>query len=225
VIRLHAVVEGQTEESFVRDIVAPELALRSVVVDVHRITTGRKKGVLYRGGFVAYDHLRRDLSLWMKQESRRSDARFTTMVDLYRLPRDFPGVEHSHAISDPLQKVAYLESKIKDDLNNDRLIPYIQLHEFEALLFSDPDAFSSAFPKSDVKIDELKRLRAAVPSPEHIDDGEETAPSKHICKLWPNYAKTSYGLMVAKTIGLHRMRAECAHFAQWLEKLSALGEL
>lgn len=221
-IRLHFVVEGQTEETFVRDVLEPVLAKESVVSDVHKITTGRKKGVVYRGGFVAYTHLRRDLSLWMKQH-QNSDARFTTMIDLYRLPRDFPGIDQYRTGRDPFERVKILETEFERDFNDHRLIPYIQLHEFEALLFSDPDAFSSAFPESHFAIAELKRIRKAFASPEHINEGPETAPSKQICKNLPDYAKTSYGMLIAESIGLGTMRSECAHFDAWIGTLLRLS--
>jgi hypothetical protein len=171
VIRLHVVVEGQTEETFVRDILAPELAVRATIADVHRITTGRKRGIPHRGGFVAYDHLRNDLTLWMKQEQRNADVRFTTMIDLYGLPQDFPGKKEGEKMQDPFQKVAELESRFMDDLSDERLIPYIQLHEFEALLFSSPDAFLATFPANDAEIGKLRQIREEFQSPEHIDDG------------------------------------------------------
>lgn len=220
-IRLHFVVEGQTEETFVRDILAPQLAEQSVLVDAHKITTGRRKGTPFRGGFVAYDHLRRDLRLWMKQESS-SEVRFTTMIDLYGLPSEFPGLDKCRTQSDPFEKVQILESELASDLGDYRLIPYIQLHEFEALLFADPDAFSSAFPENDSKIAELRRIRNKSTSPEHIDGGADSAPSKRICKLLPGYAKTSHGLMIAKTVGLMKMRSECRHFDAWITRLLQL---
>jgi hypothetical protein len=144
-IRLHMVVEGQTEETFVRDTLAPMLGERSVFADVHRVTTGRKGPRTYRGGFLKYEHLRRDLTLWMKQD-QRFDSWFTTMVDLYRLPVDVPSYEESRSISDPVRRVQFLEGALKSNLSHPRFEPYIQLHEFEALLFSDPLGFSAAFP-------------------------------------------------------------------------------
>lgn len=84
-IRLHAVVEGQTEETFIRDILAPEFGTQAVFIDVHRITTGRKRSKVFRGGITAYGQLKDDLVLWMKQ-NQNTDAWFTTMVDLYALP-------------------------------------------------------------------------------------------------------------------------------------------
>jgi hypothetical protein len=222
VIRLHFVVEGQSEETFVNQLLAPELAERATIVDVRRITTGRKRGVPHRGGFVAYEQLRNDLSLWMKQERRNAEVRFTTMIDLYGLPWDFPGKLECQKIHDPFDRVAALESKFRDDLSDQRLIPYIQLHEFEALLFSDLDAFLSAFPANHAEIEQLKQIRKMFESPEHIDDGQETAPSKRICRIFPGYAKTSFGLVIAKTIRLSRMRAECKHFDNWIESLHHL---
>jgi len=219
VIRLHFVVEGQTEETFVKQILAPELHF--ITTDAHRITTGRKRGTVYRGGFVNYDHLRNDLVRWMKQD-RNSEARFTTMVDLYGLPRNFPGRDKADQISDPFKKTELLESTLYEDIGDPRFIPYIQIHEFEALLFSEPASFSSAFPSSDREIAELMGMRRDVESPEHIDDGPHTAPSKRICGLLPSYAKTSYGLTIAEHIGLPKMRSECHHFDRWVSRLLAL---
>ena len=217
-------VEGQTEETFVRDILTAELSERSVISDVHRITTGRKRGTVNRGGFVGYTHLRRDLSLWMKQD-KSSGARFTTMFDLYRLPVDFPWIDECRTRSDPFQKIKILKSELANDLDDYRLIPYIQLHEFEALLFSDPAAFLSAFPENHFEVAELGRIRQAFASPEHIDDGPHTAPSKQICRLLKGYAKTSHGRTIAKTIGLTRMRSECANFDAWVGELFQLSNV
>jgi hypothetical protein len=216
------VVEGQTEETFVRDILAPTLGENTVFADFHRVTTGRKGTRIHRGGFLRYEHLRRDLTIWMKQD-QQPDAWFTTMVDLYGLPADVPGYEKSGLISDPFQKVQFLEDALKSDLNHARFVPYIQLHEFEALLLSDPGCFSVAFPDQAVGINSLTRIRQAASSPEHIDDGVETAPSKRIRDLFPQYKKPVHGPIIARRIGLSRIRQECAHFNTWLELLLRLA--
>jgi hypothetical protein len=220
-IRLHIVVEGQTEETFVRDILSPTLGEHSVFADVHCVTTGRKGPKVYRGGLLRYEHLRRDLTIWMK-EDQASDSWFTTMIDLYRLPIDVPGYQKSRLISDPIQRVQFLENELKTDLCSTRFVPYIQLHEFEALLFSDPECFLAAFPDQRGAIDGLVRIRNSAVSPEHIDDGEETAPSKRICDLLPQYTKTVHGLIVAKHIGLPGIRRECSHFNRWFEAVLGL---
>jgi hypothetical protein len=214
-------VEGQTEETFFRDILAPVLSEHAIYGEAHRITTGRKRTTSFRGGFVAYEHPRRDLTLWMKQD-QKPESWFTTMVDLHRLPLDFPGAMKTSAIEDPIKKVEFLQAELHRDLDHRRFVPYIQLHEFEALLFSDPDCFSIAFPDQTAAIAELKEVRRAAISPEHIDDGEDTAPSKRICAVLPDFVKPASGPIIAREIGLHKIRRECRHFNDWIEALLGL---
>jgi hypothetical protein len=219
-MRLHFVVEGQTEETFVRDLLSSELAPQGIFCSAHRVTTGRRGGKVYRGGLVSFQHLRRDLELWMKQDSG-GDAWFTTMVDLYRLPSDFPGIAESRSLADPVKRVEFLEKRFSDSLNHPRFVPYIQLHEFEALLFSDPQKFSGSFPSLRGELKSLESIRRMFPSPEHIDEGDDTAPSKQICALLPDYVKPVAGPLIARQIGLAKLREECHHFNRWLERLEA----
>jgi len=144
-IRLHVVAEGQTEEAFVNSVLQPALADHGVIVTAHQITTSHSRGRIYRGGFLQYAHLRKDLALWMRQDQNR-DARFTTMVDLYRIPPDFPGARTATGVRDPHERVRLLEASLSDDIQDRRFLPYIQVHEFEALLFSEPHFFSVIFP-------------------------------------------------------------------------------
>lgn len=220
-IRLHFVVEGQTEETFVRDVLSVDLEAYDIFADAHRVTTGRRRGRTFRGGLVSYAHLRNDLKRWAS-EDRRADARFTTMIDLYRLPPDFPEAARFSPSGDPLSRVQSLEEAFGRDISEPRFLPFIQLHEFEALLFSDPAAFQAAFPNRSKQIEELYRIRDAFPSPEYIDNGESTSPSKRICQLFPDYEKQVSGALIAARIGLESMAAECAHFGSWLAALRAL---
>ena len=222
-VRLHVVVEGQTEETFVRDILAPVVGEASVFADVHRVTTGRRRSKSYRGGFLRYAHLRRDLELWMS-EDRGVDSWFTTMVDLYRLPQDVPGYSGSRSIADPVKRVRFLEDALKADLGHRQFIPYIQLHEFEALLFSGPASFAAAFPDEYGAVAELGRIRRSAASPEHIDDGIGTSPAERIRGLLPQYTKAVHGPIIAGRIGLARMRKECAHFNEWIDLILGLDE-
>ena len=186
--RLNVVVEGQTEETFVRDLLAPELATHQIIAAAHAVTTSRKKGKFYRGGLLKYANLRRDLDLWMKQD-RKPDARFSTMLDLYALPNDFPGFEGSRSIGDPIARARFLEDRLFEDLGDPRFVPYLQVHEFEALLFSDPSTFIVAFPDAHLAVEQLVAIATAVSNPELIDDGPETAPGKRIRSLLPKFAK------------------------------------
>ena len=67
--------------------------------------------------------------------------------------------------------------------------------------------------------DENTEKRDAFPTPEHINNSIETAPSKRILHLIPNYSKTRQGVLIAKNIGIDRMFSECKHFAAWVEKI------
>ena len=223
-MRLHFVVEGQTEETFVRDILAPELGSLNVFCDARRIETGRRRGRIFRGGFLEYRHLRKDLVLWMKQDFA-PDSWFTTMVDFYRIPPEFPGFEESRRMADPYQRISFLEAKLKDDINFWRFIPYIQLYEYESLLFADPDGFSIAFPDFDDKIAALHAVRNEATNPELIDEGPETHPSMRICGIIPQYSKPSAGPLIAKYIGLPTLQRECRHFADWISAIrSSAGD-
>jgi hypothetical protein len=219
-IRLHAVVEGQSEETFVNVILAPELGAKGVSVDCHCITTGRHRGIAHRGGIAKYQKLRSDLTLWTKQD-QRPDAWFTTMFDLYALPDDFPGYDDCSRGSDPTQRVECLEERLAQDLAHRRFIPYIQLHEFEALLFSDPRQFETAFPDAPTVIDQLIAIRNEFPTPEHIDERPELAPSKRILNLLPDYRKPVAGPTILKHIGLATLRHECPHFDRWIQRIEA----
>ena len=228
-IRLHVIVEGQTEEGFVNRVLAPELADHGVFVNAHSITTGRLHGRVYRGGLVRYEHLAADVTRWMKQD-QAEESWFTTMIDLYALPSDFPGQATVPGHFSPRERVEWLEAALANDITQrlDRLpvsrrfIPYIQLHEFEALLFSDPASFLEAFPGRDDLVGRLIAIRRQFNSPEEIDDGPATAPSKRILAITPDYQKPVAGILIAERIGLSAIRNECAHFARWFDAISGL---
>ena len=108
-IRLNIVVEGQTEETFVRGLLAPHLIGFGIAANARCVQTGRKRGRVFKGGVLSYAQLRRDLILWMKQDQAR-DAFFSTMVDLYHLPGDFPGYDAGRGAGDALGRVGQCHS-------------------------------------------------------------------------------------------------------------------
>ena len=152
-IRLNIVVEGQTEETFVRDVLSDHLAMHNVVAVARCVETGRKHGKVYRGGLFNYAKARRDILCWMKEDSSL-DTRFTTMFDLYHLPKTFPGYGKAVAKSDVYRRVELLENFMEEDIADERkrFIPYIQLHEFEAILFVEPQSFATQFPNKKGKV-------------------------------------------------------------------------
>ena len=223
-VRLNFIVEGQTEETFVNQTLKPHLSRFSVGVSARVVTTSKQRGVKYRGGLSTYARARRDITLWTKQD-RNPDVRFTTMFDLYGLPTDFPGYSTA-AHDDPYKRVAALEDALGDHISDPRFIPYIQLHEFEALILSDAGPLASQFDNCDEGIARLETIVSSFDSPELINEGTNTAPSKRIIREIPEYegSKVSAGPIVAATIGLPTLRSKCSHFAQWLDKLERLAE-
>ena len=107
--------------------------------------------------------------------------------------------------------------------NPRRFVPYVMMHEFEAMLFSDCAAFSLAVGHADLTAP-LQEIRRAFDTPEDIDDSQETAPSRRILRLLPSYEKPLMGKLGVLQIGLDAIRGECPHFSQWVERLEELGE-
>jgi hypothetical protein len=159
------------------------------------------------------------------RQDQHGDAFFATMFDLYALPDDFPAYSQTCHLR-PHERVVAIEAALNADIGHPRFIPYIQLHEFEALLLVDPQNFDWMFIEHDLPIQQLIDLVAAFESPELIDDGRETASSKGNARLIPEYEgqKSSAGPLIAAKIGLPTIRAKCPHFDGWLRRIEALGQ-
>ncbi len=222
-VRLHFIVEGQTEETFVNRVLRPHLATLSIWVKVRCVMTSHKRGVKHRGGIRRYAQARNDIKDWIT-EDQNPDAHFTTMFDLYGLPTDFPGYEDATQIADPYRRVRTLENTLSKDISDSRFVPYFQLHEFEALLLSDPQKLDSQFYDRSGGIRRLVDVVSTFDSPELVNDGNDTAPSKRITDVIPEYEgmKAAAGPIVAEKIGLSTLRLKCKHFGEWLGRLEAL---
>jgi hypothetical protein len=224
--RLNLTVEGQTEQTFAVRLLIPHLGRHGVALAKPRLTAiARKKAHVHRGGLARYVPFRNDIVCWLKQD-RGSDVYFTMMLDLYGLPRDFPAYDEASKLVDAYARVAKLEEALAAEIGDPRFIPYIQLHEFEALLLSDPRAFVQYYPYHDRASASLVELVGRFQNPELIDDGENSAPSKRIRQHIQEYgpkAKRTAGPIIAAHIGLESIRAKCRHFNDWLTKLERLG--
>jgi len=224
-MRLNLIVEGQTEQVFAQQVLRPHLAERQVYLVKPRLTAfSRSKRSVSRGGVRKYVTMRDDMLRWMR-EDRADDVRFSTMIDLYGLPHDFPAFDEARQAADPYDRVGRLEAAFRADIGDARFIPYLQLHEFEALVLSEPQALASRFCENAAQVTRLAELCASYSSPELIDDGEQTAPSKRIIAQIPEYAgaKKTLGPAVASDIGLSTIRVKCRHFNEWLSLLEGLG--
>jgi hypothetical protein len=122
-----------------------------------------------------------------------------------------------------------LESKLGHIWRPDRFIPFVMIHEFETLIFSDPAASAQAWGYAKVE-QAITRVRSGFPSPEAINDSKETAPSKQLEQIFsqlglPAYDKRLHGNIAALEIGIDRLRSECPQFGDWINRLEALGKL
>ncbi len=224
--RLYLFAEGRTEATFADILLKRHLAglgvfLHPPVLIAHT----RKHGKVHRGGGRNYLAMKNDICRFLKQE-RVEDVYFTTMIDLYAIHSDFPGLDQAENLrNDPHARVEALQQAFAEDIGDRRFVPYIQLHEFEAYLFCDPTKFELFYPTENRAIAALDAVAGKFPTPEAIDDGQHTAPSKRIIEKLPDYAgaKSVIGPQVAELIGLDKIRSRCTNFAGWIERLERLG--
>lgn len=222
--RVCVVCEGQTEETFVRDVLAPALIDLGVHLNPETIETSPG----HKGGALRYDRVKRHLRNTLRQ---RNAPTVTTLFDLYRLDSGFPGHDSSKAQVDLGMRLSVLTSALHADIvaeagcRAERFIPYIQPHEFEALLFSDVQTLSQVEATWRSAHAELATVRAAAESPEHINDRPETKPAAHLERNLknPSYHKRRHGPIAAKKIGLPKIESECVFFSDWLKKLRTVS--
>lgn len=214
--------EGQTEEQFIKRVVAPALRHLSIFIKPQLLTTSRDS----RGGDVSLNRLKINARNTLRQQPR---AILTTLLDLYGLKTDFPAYEQAMQQQDVYQRCDMLQSALHMEIVDyvecrpERFIAHIQPYEFEGLLFSDVTALASTEPQWSRYLPQLQQVRESFPTPEHINGSYETKPSKRLDDiLTPNYHKTRHGPLAAEQVTLARIERECVHFAAWLEKLRSL---
>jgi len=212
-------VEGQAEETFIREVLDPYLQNKNVCLIPKLAVTRRvKSGPDFKGGIVSYGKAKNDITRLLKDSSV---SIVTTMIDFYGLPTDFPG-KATLPNGSGYQKVLHLENEFQKDIASPKFLPYLSLHEFEAMIFVAPEHLLQVFPKVN-KNQELAEIIAKFNSPEEINDDPQTAPSKRLEKLFPKYQKTSDGPLIVIETGVDRIRSQCFHFNEWLTKLEKLG--
>ena len=221
--RLLVHVEGQTEETFVNEVLADHLT-RSGYQSVSARLVGNPR--MKRGGIRPWFGVKQDIVRHLKQDRA---AVATIMVDYYGLPHDWPGRTEAPEKNSTSGKAEHVEVSLLADLKEEmgpqfdpkRFVPFIMMHEFEALLFSDPDRFAKVIGKSNLA-QRFREIRQGFECPEDINDSPTTAPSKRIEGLFPGYEKPLSGVIAVLEIGLQKMRRECPHFNKWLTRLESL---
>ncbi len=222
-IRVLILVEGQTEERFVKDVLALNFYGRQIFFQPTILMTKRvKAGASFKGGTTNYAKFRNDAKRLL---AGAGDALVTTMLDYYRLPSDFPGMTTRPMNGTPLNRVIHVEKAIARDLGEpSNFVPFLALHEFEAWLFSSPEELPRLFSSSKKHL-EFQAICASVATPEEINERPELAPYKRIANLFPSYRKTLHGPTTAARIGLARIRQQCPHFNDWISRFDNMANL
>ncbi len=225
---INIIVEGNSEENFVNDVLVKHFAAMNIFISARKIRTGWDKlnNKPAKGGMLKYIKFKNDVVRWMDSEKDRPDTFFTSFIDLYAFPKDneSPYKEAIQRITNPYEKVQNLENAIKENIGDERFIPHVQLHEFEAFLLIEPDRLLTMYPDAGSAIVKLK-ANIGTMAAELINESPETAPSKRIIRFIPAYEgqKAQVGPMVAEDIGLIKLRESCPHFNEWITKLESLA--
>ncbi len=214
---LYIIVEGQTEEKFVTEMLIPYFSdLGFYNITPVKIQTS--KG--HKGGFVNYQHLKNDALRLLKQPN----AMVTTLVDFFRIPNDLPHYEECMKKKFAIEKIECLEQQMKADIGYEsRFFSYIQKFEFEALLFSSKQVFEKYYDKKIVN--QIENIINAYENPEEINDSPNTAPSKRLESIISNYNKVIDGNLIALEIGIEQIIKKCPRFKIWIEELKVKLEL
>lgn len=224
---LHILCEGQTEERFVKEVLSPHLQEFNIYTKPILLITSKKKNA--RGGMLSYEQAKRDLTILQKQyhDNNSEHHIFTTMFDYYALPNDFPDFDKSLSIKNVRDRITFLENKFSEDLKCKNFIPYIQIHEFEALLFVDISKLKAEYPRSCESIQRLKEETDIYKDPEMINNSPETAPSKRIIAALAqdyHYNKVKSGVAVTSAIGMEALLGHCQHFKEWVSKIKSFSK-
>lgn len=227
-IEVTVLAEGQTEKMFLRDVIKPHLVDCGVSLEIILATKG--------GGGITFKVLRKQIEKYLSKRTY-----ITTAIDLYGIDSKWPGYSEVKKLSNTGAEIDSLKigRRMKDSTReaikiegNKRnrswdlsyFIPYFQIHEFEAILFSDIEVLAEYIQLKPTKkiTKNIKRLK-----PEQINDNKTNAPSKRIerfCKTSKfSYDKKVDGIEIAKKIGLEKIREKCPNFNRWVTKLEGLS--
>ncbi|CDG17088.1 DUF4276 family protein [Xenorhabdus doucetiae] len=219
-IEVMAIVEGKTEQIFIEKILQPYLAGKMIFISATQVSKPGQKG-----GDVRFSRVKKDIEMHLKQ---RSDTYVTTFIDYYGT-HEWPGLETLNRCWEPGQIAEHLnlstQAEIRQCLSaqraEERFIPYIVMHEFEALLFSDKEILAHELNISTQTVEQVLRECG---EPESINNSPQTAPSKRLGRWSASgaFAKTTTGIAIAEKTGIPKMREKCPLFNEWLCKLEKL---
>ena len=207
------ICEGQAEQEFCNSVLYPHFKNLDVNILSPVIS-------ISNGGIVKWEVLKKEVIEYLKNNNKKTYI--TTFIDFYGLTgKGYP----KHRIVDNLRRlvVCEIEEAMQDEIEDRykyRFIPYIQLHEFEALIFTDISILKDWYNQKEIlDFDYLEQTIKLQPDTELINDSPQTAPSKRLIKAIPKYDKVTFGNILLMEIGLKKLRENNMSFNIWINKL------
>nr|WP_294858670.1 DUF4276 family protein [uncultured Fluviicola sp.] len=210
--RIIIICEGETEREFCLTMLAPHF----VELNIHIQPPLIKKSM---GGVVNWKYIKEQIEQHLKHDR---SAYVTTLIDYYGLYKkhSFPRWEEIERVQDKNQRMDEMERAMFEDINEElrpRYIPYIQLHEFEGLLFNEKQIFHDVIPKNElIGLPELEQVFRDYSNPEMINNTRHTSPSHRLMRIIDGYDKIVYGNIIAEIIGLEKIRSKSPRFNAWI---------
>lgn len=220
-IELFVVVEGQTEEEFIKRVVAPHLlSFQIYAIPIVVMTRRERDGRKHKGGGRHWAKWKNDIL----RIAVRPTVRITTLFDLYGLPSDFPELSQHSPVADTAARAALLEGAMARVIGGSAFIPYLQRHEFEALVLAALPALQTLLDEHRDRIG-LEKLAESLgeAAPEDVNDGAQTAPSKRLQAAIESYDKLLHGPLATEATGLVALRSKCPRFDSWIARLEGLA--
>jgi len=221
--KLFIVVEGETEERFLRKVLYNEFIQKGIHIEAQQWITNRKLGI--SGGGSSFELIENHLKRLMARYQYDKNIFISVMVDLYAFPKGGNTIYDEQVMRQQTgkNKATLLQEKMEERMQYKNFIPYVQLHEYEALLLSKPEALLSFYTEKEKEIASLTAEISGI-QPEEINETPEGAPSRRIIKYLPTYKKqkTTAGVITAEKIGLTLLREKCPHFNDWITKLERI---
>lgn len=216
--RIIIICEGQTEQEFCNDILQPHFNQFGIIIQNPTI----KKTA---GGIVNWSALKHQIETHLKQDQT---AYITTLIDFYGIHanHNYPNWTQANKHTDKNIGMDLMEEAMLADIQEQlqsRFIPYIQLHEFEGLLFCNIDVFNNGFEQNKfLDYNYLVETIDNYQNPELINDSSITAPSKRLTRIIKDYSKITHGCLIAQEIGINKIRSKCPRFSQWISILEKI---
>lgn len=212
--KLIIIYEGKTEQFFCEKLLLHHFAAFYIEIEHPLITHSN-------GGIVKWSFLKKQVMLTLQSNT---NCLVTTFIDFYGIKsrHDFPGWDAAIALEKNDEKMRQLEGEMLNDLDEafrDRFIPYVQLYEFEALVFSEYKSFIAYYTEREANFKELQAICTTFANPEEINDTPKTTPSKSLNAHIKGYDKYADGIDICELTGLTKIRSKCLRFNEWITKL------